>query len=104
MRLVIIGLGNQGRKRRAVADNAVVATVDPVAPGASFRQIEDVATEGYDAGLVCTSDQAKPEIMSYLLSRGKHVLVEKPLLVPPGEIRRLRELSRAAGVACYTAY
>ena len=95
----------QGRKRRAVAGADVVATVDPVAPDANFKVLEDVPLDRYDAALVCTPDHAKFAALKYLLTNGKHVLVEKPLLIDdPGQCHDLKALALRSGVACYTAY
>lgn len=105
MRVVIVGLGIQGKKRMAVAGEDVVATVDPVALNAGYKKIEDVPLRSFDAALVCTPDQAKLELLRYLLSHGKHVLVEKPLLAPDSrQIRVLGEIAQRTGTACYTAY
>ena len=103
MKVLIVGMGVQGRKRLAIAAEEVAATVDPVLD-ADFRAVADVPLERYDAALVCTPDQAKPDLLSYLLGHGKHVLVEKPLLAPPSEIREFGRLAETNGVACYTAY
>lgn len=104
MRIAIIGLGVQGRKRRAVAGDQVVAVVDPVAAGVDFQKIEDVPLESYDAACVCVPDQEKLSVLRYLLAHGKHVLIEKPMLGSSTEIQELIELSRANQAACYTAY
>lgn len=104
MRTVIVGLGIQGKKRMGIAGPEVVATVDPAAPEARYRAIEEVPLEAFDRALVCTPDEAKPAILTYLLSHGKHALVEKPLLAQPEQLRRWGELARGAGAACYTAY
>lgn len=105
MRTLIVGLGIQGKKRMAVAGPEVAATVDPIAPDARYRAIEQVPLEAFDRALVCTPDETKPALLTYLLSRGKHVLVEKPLLASHAEqLRRLGELARSTGAACYTAY
>jgi len=105
MRVVIVGLGIQGRKRLKVAGADAVATVDPVIAGADHRRVEDVPRDAYDAALVCVPDREKPPLLEYLLSHGKHVLVEKPLLADQNQsLARLKELARAKGVACYTAY
>ena len=105
MRAVIIGLGVQGEKRVAVAGSDVVATVDPAVPKAQYKTIEQVPLDSFDAALVCTPDRAKLDILRYLLSEGKHVLVEKPLLASDNEeIRQLGDLARRTGAACYTAY
>ena len=104
MRVAIIGLGVQGRKRRSIAGKHIVAVVDPVVSDVEFHRIDDVPLESYDAACVCVPDKAKFAILRYLLANGKHALVEKPLLASPAEIGELLELSRARRVACYTAY
>jgi len=105
MQVVVVGLGVQGRKRRVVAGPDAVASVDPVNPEADYRFLTDVPLSVYDAALVCTPDDAKLELLSYLLENGKHVLVEKPLLASDtATLKRLAELARARGAICYTAY
>jgi predicted dehydrogenase len=104
MRIAVVGLGVQGRKRRAIAGEAVVAVVDPVAPGADFKTIKEVALDSYDAACVCVPDEAKLPILRHRLRHGKHALVEKPLLGSSAEIRELIELARANAATCYTAY
>lgn len=105
MRVCVVGLGIQGKKRKAIAAGDVVATVDPVAPDVQYRDIESVPLDGYDAALVCTPDKPKLSILRYLLSNGKHALVEKPLLAEDeSELRGLLELARANNTTCYTAY
>jgi scyllo-inositol 2-dehydrogenase (NADP+) len=104
MRVAIIGLGVQGRKRYAIAGEHVVAAVDPVASGVDFQRVEDVPLGSYDAACVCVPDQEKLAILRHLLTNGKHALVEKPLLGSPAELHELIELSRSKRAACYTAY
>jgi predicted dehydrogenase len=105
VRVVVVGLGVQGQKRRAVAGSEVVATVDPVYPGATCRALDGVPLDTFDAALVCTPDGPKVELLTYLLDHGKHVLVEKPLLADdPAALTALARLARDRGVACYTAY
>ncbi len=105
MKVAVIGLGIQGRKRQAIAAGEVAATVDSVQPQAQYKAIEDVPGDTYDAALICTPDGAKLPILRYLLERGKHVLVEKPLLgESPDDIAQLDDLARHRGAACYTAY
>ncbi len=79
MKCVIIGMGVQGQKRFAVARENVVATVDPVLSGVSYKSIKDVPLDIYDAALLCIPDNSKMSIVKYLLSNKKHILVEKPL-------------------------
>lgn len=105
MRVVVVGLGVQGHKRRAVAGEAVVATVDPVHPEAQYKRIEDVPLMSYDSALLCIPDEPKIRILTYLLSNRKHALVEKPLFAESTEsLRTLKALAERNRVACYTAY
>lgn len=106
MRVVVVGLGVQGKKRTAVAGKDVVATVDPSVPGANHKSIRDIPLSDFDAALLCTPDSAKIDLLTYLLGHGKHALVEKPLLSEAGdsEIARLRDLAAKNSAVCYTAY
>ena len=105
MRMVVVGLGIQGNKRKAVAGRDVVATVDPIKPEADYRDIREVPLNMYDGVFVCTPDQPKMEILRYLLENQKHALVEKPLLAKDNtELQALLELSRSKHTTCYTAY
>lgn len=105
MRVIIAGLGVQGRKRLAVAGKEAVATVDPFNAEANFKRIEDVPLDSYDAALLCIPDEPKISIIEYLLSNGKHLLVEKPLFADRNEdLVRLKALAEAKRTVCYTAY
>src|SRR5919198_1031207 len=105
MRVVVVGLGVQGYKRRRVAGPEFVAAVDPVNDEAEYRRIQDVPLDSYDAALVCIPDEPKIAILDYLVDTGKHALVEKPLWAQSdAEIERLETAARHKGVICYTAY
>ncbi len=105
MRVLVVGLGVQGNKRRAVAGKEVVATVDPVQPAANYKSLADVPLGAYDAALVCTPDDTKIELITHLLSNGKHLLVEKPLFAHDnGMLEVLAKIAHTKGAVCYTAY
>ncbi|MCP4005924.1 MAG: Gfo/Idh/MocA family oxidoreductase [bacterium] len=104
MRVVVVGLGVQGRKRLKIAGDSVVATVDPVLSDADHRSLKDLPLDSYDAALLCVPDDAKLELLAYLLEAGKHVLVEKPLLGTDVELGALEALSARSHAVCYTAY
>lgn len=103
MRVVVVGLGVQGRKRARVAGADLVATVDPRVPDADHADLAAVPPAAYDAALLCVPDGAKLDLIERLLDAGKHVLVEKPL--GSGAPARLARLAaRSGGPVCYTAY
>src|SRR3546814_13834610 len=72
VRVVVVGLGVQGNKRRAVAGDDVVATVDPFVGEADYRHLEDVPPARYHAVLLCTPDDPQLALLRYLLPNGKH--------------------------------
>ncbi len=105
MRVIVVGLGVQGHKRKRVAGDDCVACVDPVSENADFRSVCDVPLSDYDAALCCTPDEPKVELLSYLLANGKHVLVEKPLwAAEEKQISDLENLALGTGAFCYVAY
>jgi predicted dehydrogenase len=105
MKVIVVGYGVQGHKRFKVAAEDAIGIVDPVAPEANWRRIEDVSADRFDAAIVCTPDQPKMGLLRHLLERGKHVLVEKPLFADSeNDIRVLEALARRTGTLCVTAY
>lgn len=105
MKVIVVGLGVQGHKRRRFAGADYVCSVDPVHPEAEYKTVQKVPLANYDAALVCTPDEPKVELLTYLLGNGKHVLVEKPLWADDEEqLSKLESIARDKGVFCYTAY
>ena len=105
MRVIVVGLGVQGAKRKKVAGPDFVAAVDPVNADAEFRNLQDVPVERYDAALCCIPDGPKIELLTYLAGHGKHALVEKPLwAADDAAIAGSRRWRGRAALVLYTAY
>ena len=105
MRVIVVGLGVQGRKRLNVAGKEAVATVDPFNAEAQYRHVQDVPLSSYDAALLCIPDEAKLELIKYLLANRKHLLVEKPLFAAnTADLMRIKSLAELNQSVCYTAY
>lgn len=105
MRVIIIGLGVQGYKRRTYAGDDFVASVDPLNDEADYMALEDVPLVDYDAAMLCVPDGPKIDLLNYLIENGKHALVEKPLWAARDEeITALEARARFNNVVCYTAY
>jgi predicted dehydrogenase len=105
MRVIIVGLGVQGLKRRRFAGTDFVSTVDVRNPDADFRHIREVSLDSYDAALLCVPDSEKLELLSYLVEHRKHALIEKPLVVEDETaLERLGARARNAGIVLYVAY
>lgn len=105
LRIIIIGLGTQGIKRKTLLGKSCYGTVDSFSDQAEYRKVEDVPLEIFDAAFVCTPDESKLEIIEYLIGNGKHVLCEKPLLFSSIEdYERVENLANQNKVKLYTAY
>lgn len=101
-RVVVIGYGIQGKKRTNYLKDDLIGIVDPIAKDAQFKNIRDVPLQSYDAALVCTPNDYKYEIIHYLLSNQKHVLVEKPIVFSESQYKELELLAKKSHF--YTAY
>ena len=105
MRVIVVGLGVQGKKRQYYAGDDFVCSVDPINKSANYKTTYDVPLDLYDAALVCLPDEPKYKIIRYLLENGKHVLVEKPLwMEKEAGFRELQNLTSLKKLVCYTAY
>jgi predicted dehydrogenase len=104
LRIGIAGYGVMGKRRKAVLDQLpgtrVVAICDPrfeedswtVDGVPAFRGPDRLFSERLDVVLVCTSNEAAPELTIAALERGLHVFCEKP----PG--RDLEDVARVVEV------
>ena len=106
-RVVVLGMGVQGKKRAMFAFNDLVAKVDVDKSNldADYNKLSDINHKDYDAVLLCTPDDVKFEILKEILNSKKHVLVEKPLFVKnKKELVELQNLANSNNVVLYTAY
>ena len=105
MRIIVVGLGVQGYKRKKNSEIDYLASVDPINQDADYKDIKDIPLDQFDAVLACIPDEPKETILRYALSNGKHVLLEKPLwTVENRGIIELQQLAQQNRVICYTAY
>lgn len=104
MNYLLVGLGNIGRKRMALLRERCIASVDPFNAEADYRRPED-CPDTYQAVILATPNQSKLQLLEWFLQRGKHVLVEKPLLFPDSQVaQRLEQLALSHRAIWYTSY
>lgn len=105
MKYIIVGFGNIGHKRAKVLGNKLSATVDPNSDvGADYKDSKEVPLDIFDTAVLTVPQQVKYELTEYFLSKGKNVLVEKPLIITPKQGKKLRELSKKTGAVWHTSY
>jgi UDP-N-acetylglucosamine 3-dehydrogenase len=106
-RLLIVGLGCQGRRHLRVAVKhpraTVVGTVDPAAASyngvPNYGRLDEAldAVQGVDAAIVATPTIDHLYSARMLLERGVPVLVEKPLAATAEDAACLAALARTSG-------
>src|SRR5678816_3140811 len=101
MRYVVVGLGNIGGKRQAVLGDRCVATIDPFNAAADYRRPEDCPSDRYDAAVLAVPNDVKLPLLEHYLTRGKHVLVEKPLILDAESADTLSRHARAGDAIWY---
>ena len=104
---IIIGYGNIGRKRKKTLGKKCIFTVDPYNNNSDFKNYLDVPLKSFDAAILATPNSSKYEIIKYLLSKGKHVLVEKPFLFEKFNLDKIKELNHLSiknSAVWYTSY
>ena len=105
MKILIVGLGVQGVKRKNILKKHKVLTVDIKKKSADYKHIKDVPINSYDVVFLCTPDKEKFSLIKYCLENKKHILVEKPLWFKKlNQYYILQKLSNKNKVLCYTAY
>ena len=105
MKVLVVGLGVQGRKRSELLGENLVASVDPQSIGATYLEVTDVPIDSFDAVFLCVPDDQKIALMEYFILHKKHVLVEKPLISKsPSKLTEIEAHANKAGVYIYTAY
>lgn len=105
MRYLIVGFGNIGHKRKNVLGKKCVATVDPgSSSGADYKDSRDVPLSLFDAAVLTVPQQVKYELTEYFLSIGKHVLIEKPLIITHKQGKTLLNLAKRNKVIWHTSY
>jgi predicted dehydrogenase len=111
IRVGVLGVGSIGKNHARIcaglpnADFTAILDANPDAGEAVSREygvpvagnLEEFA-ENVDAATVATPTPAHYEMASFLLRRGKHVLVEKPITETPEEAKVLVDLARERGL------
>ncbi len=100
MRVIVVGLGVQGHKRRRVAGADFVAAVDPVNAEARVpARSRTCRSTSYDAALVCIPDEPKVELLDLPARRTASTCWSRSRCGrrDDGDIVALEALARAQG-------
>lgn len=105
MKILIVGLGVQGQKRKKILNKHKIITFDKYNKLADFKNIKDIPSDNYDCVFLCVPDDQKFQLMKFFINKKKHILVEKPLYFK--NLKDFYLIQRNAiknNVLCYVAY
>ena len=104
MRVIVVGMGIQGSKRKRYLGKDFTYSVDKFKK-ANFKSIYEVPLNKFDAAIVCVPDKEKIKILDYCIVNHKHVLIEKPLITNNTKIfSKFEKIAKKKNLICYTAY
>ena len=104
-KVLLVGYGNQGKKREREDISKIVGIVDPKLKSANYKNVQEVPLSKFDIVYLCCPDQQKKDILTYLVKNKKHVLVEKPLFpINEKALTELDLISKKNKSLIYVAY
>ena len=104
MRVIIVGMGVQGAKRKKILGKDFIYSVDKFAKS-DFKNLRDVPFDKYDSVFICVPDNQKFNIARFCLMNKKNILIEKPLMLKnKTEYSILKKLAKKNNCVIYTAY
>ena len=106
MKVVIVGLGTQGYKRKKILlkKNQYVCSFDPENKEADIYKIENLIKYNYDTVFICCPDKFKKKYILYFLKKKKNILVEKPLRLKEKFLKKIQKISNINKKFFYIAY
>ncbi len=106
MKVAIVGFGIQGRKRlRFLKKKELSCIVDPKYNKADYKFIKNVPITSYDTAFICSPDKEKKNIVKYLISQNKNIILEKPFYLDDlKEFSKYENEIQKRKILFYTAY
>ena len=65
MKVLIVGFGTQGQKRKKLLGKFFFASVDPKNKKADYKNIRDAPLDKFKSVFICVPDQSKYKIIKY---------------------------------------
>ena len=106
MRVIIIGLGTQGSKRKKILikKKSYICSYDPINKAAEEKKLSSLKKYNYDTVFLCCPDNFKKKYILYFLKKKKHILVEKPLRLSNKFLKKIERISNRNKIFFYIAY
>ena len=106
MKAIVIGLGNQGLKRKnsLIKKNFFVCSVDTKNKSAEEKNVTGLKKYNYDTVFLCVPDQLKKKFIFYFLKKRKNIFVEKPLNLAKKDLLKIQKISNKFKTIFYVGY
>ena len=105
MKYGIVGFGNQGIKRKKfIKKKDLIFTYDKFNKKADYNDLNELPLEKIKSIFLCVPDKEKYKLIRYFLNHGKHILVEKPLILKNKQFNELEKICLKKKLNVYTAY
>ena len=106
MKVVVVGLGTQGKKRiKFLTPKELIAKVDPFNKNADYKFLFDVPLKDYDTVFLCIQDDLKEQMIDYCVKNNKNILVEKPLILKNlDNLNKINKILNRKKLILYSAY
>ena len=106
MKAIVIGLGNQGLKRKnsLIKKNFFVCSVDTKNKSAEEKNVTGLKKYNYDTVFLCVPDQLKKKFIFYFLKKKKNIFVEKPLNLAKKDLLKIQKISNKFKTIFYVGY
>lgn len=96
MRIVVVGLNEQGLQRQTIAGVSCIAITN---------NLQEIPLDAYDAVIICVDNELKYAVARYALLNNKHVMLDAPLWgTSLSQIDELEQLSITNHRVFYIAY
>ena len=106
MKAIVVGLGNQGlkRKKSLLKKNFFVCSVDTKNKSAEEKNVNRLKKYNYDTVFLCVPDHLKKKFIFYFLKKKKNIFVEKPLNLSEQDLFKIQKISNKYKVTFYVGY
>ena len=104
MKSLIIGYGVQGQKRAKFIKKKDLIIFDPFYKFSDYKRFSDINFKDIKYGYVCTPEKNKFILVEKLVKKKINILVEKPFILKPSQVKKLKKLLKKNKNSLYVAY